>query len=241
MIKDFLSAQSDTIRLAYGKREFEYLRQSVMAGTSNEHDYLTDPTSVRRYWIIKLSELLGELNPIDFKKLEDEVHLLWGEAYQAYLDLREAQPHGSLHLGLKSREAILEQREIAEGSRRVTVTETIAEVIQEYLDTPHTASDVILDESGFAADDNDMRQVVRNMVTAKDAYEALRNEPILESYRNADVRTFGKALAIVKGWRCLGKVRRFAQPPVAWFCREFDGKMWVEAPAPRDEIDDLLG
>ena len=81
----------------------------------------------------------------------------------------------------------------------------------------------------------------RTHLTANEGHFRWPNEPILEAYRNADVRTFGKALAIVKGWRNLGKVRRFAQPPVAWFCREFDGKMWVEAPAPRDEIDDLLG
>ncbi len=45
LLKDFLSAGSDTIRLAYGKREVVYQRQSVMAATSNDDDFLSDPTS----------------------------------------------------------------------------------------------------------------------------------------------------------------------------------------------------
>lgn len=85
----------------------------------------------------------------------------------------------------------------------------ITRVIQDWLDQRFPASEVIVNDSGFAVDDGDERIVVRNMATAKEAFEALRNEAVMAPYRNADVRTYGKALARVPGWRSLGKVRRF--------------------------------
>jgi hypothetical protein len=171
--------------------------------------------------------------------------MIWGEAYQAYLDAREAAGTKPLHLGLKDREAIIEQRQIAERNRRHTATETIAEVIQEWLDTPYKATDVIVDADGFAADDDDERLVYRNMVTAREAYEAVRLDPILQPYRNADARTYGKALKLIAGWTEMPKKRRHGQNAV-WFFRNSDGPRWIEAPAENEadeaaEIDDLLG
>ncbi len=246
LLKDFLSAQVDVIRLAYGKRELEFPRQSVMVGTSNEHDYLTDPTSVRRYWVWKISPTLNEFNQIDQAKLLRERDMLLGEAYQVYLDRRKAQPQGELHLGLKTHEAIREQREIAEGSRRMTATEAIAEAITEWLDTPVTADQMELlsnDPIDQEFDDDAPSggpKFVRNMVTAKQAFEALRLEPVLQPYRNADVRTYGKALKLLDGWSELGQRRRHGQKAV-WFIRHEDGPEWIVAgEAAEVEVCDLL-
>ena len=232
-LKDFLSAQMDKIRLAYGKRELEFPRQSVMVGTSNDNDYLSDPTSVRRYWVWKVAAMLDEFNQIDQARLLANRHRIWGEAYQTYLDRRAAQPRGELHLGLKSREAILEQRQIAEGSRRQTATEAIAESVIEWLDTPISRDEMEVQATnpgGWDFDDEDPGGVkyVRNMVTAKQAFEALRLEPVLQPYRNADVRTFGKALKLVSGWTEMGKVRRHGTK-APWFYRQKDGPEWVES------------
>jgi hypothetical protein len=244
LLKSFLSRPVDTIRLAYGKREMDFPRLSVMVGTSNENDYLSDPTSVRRYWVWKVDPSFGELNRIDQESLLAIIHLVWGEAYQAYLDRREGQPYGVLHLGLKSTEAILEQRQIAEGSRRQSATEEIAEVIAEWLDRP-----VSRDEAEIMSrdpidlefdDDGDGPLMIRNMVTAKDAFVALRNEAMLAPYRNADVRTYGKALKLVPGWTELGKVRRHGSQQQVWFYRLEDGPLWLVAGDPVVEIENLL-
>ncbi|MFU1607367.1 VapE domain-containing protein [Sulfitobacter pontiacus] len=242
-LKDFLSAGSDTIRLAYGKREVKYERQSVMAATSNDDDFLSDPTSVRRFWVW-ITDTHEEFQ-IDQKMLKANLHLIWGEAYQAYLDMRAAQPKDDLHLGLQDPEAIREQRLIAEGNRKQTATEAIAEVIQEWLDEERPARLIEEDDTGFAADSDDETPMVRNMVSARDAFEALRNDPILQPYRNADSRTYGKALKMLPGWSEVGKCRRHGQNAV-WFKRNSDGPLWIEAeaknkPAALPEIDDLLG
>lgn len=165
--------------------------------------------------------------------------------YQAYLDLRAEQPHEELHLGLQDKDAIKEQRIIAQGNRKQTATESIAEVIEEWLDARALAHEVIRDEDGFAADDSDEREMWRNMVTPRDVYEALRHDPVLQAYRNADARTYGKALKLVPGWTEMGKVRRHGQNAV-WFKRNIDGPLWVEAESPKADpnkpaVDYLLG
>lgn len=81
----------------------------------------------------------------------------------------------------------------------------------------------------------------RTHLTANEGHFRWPNEPILEAYRNADVRTFGKALALVPGWRCRGRIRRHGSQQTVWFCRGEDDRMWAEAASPGDEIDDLLG
>lgn len=195
--------------------------------------WATDPTSNRRYWIWRTPR--DRFNPIDTDRLQERLPFIWGEAYQLYLDERKKQPEGELWLDLRSKEAILEQEEIAEASRKRTAVEEIADVIEEWLNTPREAHDIDV-EAGPEFDGEDL--VVRNMVTPMDAYRALYQDPRLHAYRNADVRTFGRALAKVPGWREIGRVRRHGSPQAVWFCRGKDGPLWV--PAPKDQADDLL-
>jgi len=242
MLKMRLSTARDTHRLAYAKREMEFPRQSIWVGTSNEDDYLTDPTSNRRFWVFRSPK--DRFNPIDTDKLERNLWRLWGAAYQAYLDWREEQPYGDLWLDLHDHQVILEAHNIAEASRKATATEMIAESIREWLDTPIPAEDAFVDEDGMTLSgyENDRTLVIRNMVTPKEAYEALRNETHMMAYRNADPRTYGKALKLVPGWRDLGKVRRHGTNQAVWFCRDKDGPLYVAAQThPDSEIDDLLG
>jgi len=49
-LKRFMTADSDTARMAYGRFSIDQLRSSVMIGTSNPEHYLNDPTGERRYW-----------------------------------------------------------------------------------------------------------------------------------------------------------------------------------------------
>jgi hypothetical protein len=60
------------------------------------------------------------------------------------------------------------------------------------------------------------------------------------SYRNADVRTFGKAFTYLKGWKCLGYVHRFGQK-APWYIREGqrDTRRFIPAPS-EDDYGDLI-
>lgn len=78
-LKDILTTTIDVYRKAYGVDDLAYPRQIVFAGTTNERDYLKDPTGNRRYWVV----LCGEL--IDVTALIQDRDQLWAQAYSEYL------------------------------------------------------------------------------------------------------------------------------------------------------------
>lgn len=203
------------------------------------HEILAPVRGLHRRWVFPSPKT--EHDPIDTDALQRRLWAIWGEAYQAYLDMREAQPHGALWLDLRDPKVQRERDQIAEGSRKKTVTEIVAEVIGAWLDERRPADEVMVDASGLTLDgyEGDETPMVRAMVTAEEATENLQHHPLLQAYRNLEKRTFGKALTKVPGWQEVGRVRRFGQPPKTWYGRGgYDGAVaWVPAP---EEEDDLL-
>jgi putative DNA primase/helicase len=75
--KQFFGASVDTFRPSYARRSIRLPRQCVFAGTTNQDEYLRDPTGNRRYWPIEcLFVKLAEL-----REVRDQ---LWAEAYHLY-------------------------------------------------------------------------------------------------------------------------------------------------------------
>lgn len=239
--KDFITKTEDKRRLAYAHRVGTYKRASVLVGSSNLDDILHDPTGNRRFWIWR--DIHKEGFSIDIDALIAAQPMLWGEAYDEYLNMRAEYSTGDLWLDLRTSEARAGQDALADSVRVRTVTELLSDAIQDWLDEPKPTNDVVLDESGFAADDDDTTLVVRNMICAKDALEGLKGDTVASSWRNADVRTYGAALKKLKGWTEMKKCRRHGSQQV-WFYRDEDGPLWV--PARQDpevqalEIHDLL-
>lgn len=76
-VKNFLSSQVDTYRASYGRRTQDYPRQVVFAGSTNDSEYLTDPTGARRFWPVRCAV-------IDLAAIERDRVQLWAEARAAY-------------------------------------------------------------------------------------------------------------------------------------------------------------
>ena len=57
-IKAFVASRMDWYRASFDKRPREYPRQLVFAGTTNEHQYLVDPTGNRRFWPISVTRVI---------------------------------------------------------------------------------------------------------------------------------------------------------------------------------------
>lgn len=92
-VKAFITARMDKFRPAYGRNEVEIPRRAVLIGTTNEGEFLTDPTGNRRFWPMSCTWRA------DVTAVLAERDALWGEALaraaageQAYLsDAQEAQ------------------------------------------------------------------------------------------------------------------------------------------------------
>jgi len=72
--KSFLSRQDDEYRPPYGRRMIKVPRQSVFIGTTNEEEYLKDPTGGRRFWPV-LCE-----SEFDLDGLRSNIEQMYAEA-----------------------------------------------------------------------------------------------------------------------------------------------------------------
>jgi predicted P-loop ATPase len=78
-VKAFLTSSVDVLRVPYGRSVDEFPRQSVIVGTSNEDDFLADPTGDRRYWVVPVRK------EIDIEGLKKERDQIWAAALDLYL------------------------------------------------------------------------------------------------------------------------------------------------------------
>lgn len=77
--KAFFSSATDRFRLPYGQRTARFPRQVVMAGTTNQQEYLKDWTGNRRFMPIDCGE-------VDIQGLQEVRDQLWAEADHRFKD-----------------------------------------------------------------------------------------------------------------------------------------------------------
>lgn len=83
-IKHYISKREDMFRPAYGRTVETYKRQCVFFGTTNNKDFLRDPTGNRRFMPIDVRPEYATKSVAD-DLTQDEVDQIWAEAYQLYL------------------------------------------------------------------------------------------------------------------------------------------------------------
>lgn len=122
-IKHFLSKTEDRYRLAYGRRTENFPRQCVFFGTTNDYDFLRDPTGDRRWWPVDVGH--GKPKKDIFRDLtSEEVGQVWAEAM-------EMESAG---------ESTVMERELAEAAREMQHEHTEVDertgLVEEFLNTP---------------------------------------------------------------------------------------------------------
>lgn len=139
-VKKFVSQTSDRVRLAYERAAANYLRQSIIMGSTNDDAYLRDDTGGRRFWPIRCNvDRIGGSIPIE--KLRRNLDQLWAEAVVLYREMRKSQPHGPLPLYLAD-EGSRKHAERLQATRRVgNVWDDWAAQIDEWADTPMPIGD----------------------------------------------------------------------------------------------------
>lgn len=84
-LKAFMTLQREWIRPLYARLPVQLLRHSLMAGTTNEHEFFTDTTGNRRYWVIPIS-----VDKIDVNWVTANRDRIWAAAVAAY---KSGEPH----------------------------------------------------------------------------------------------------------------------------------------------------
>lgn len=82
-IKHFISKQEDTFRPAYGKTTETFKRQCIFIGTTNDENFLRDPTGNRRWLPVDVHK--ERARKCSIKGLDEhEIGQIWAEAYKMY-------------------------------------------------------------------------------------------------------------------------------------------------------------
>lgn len=135
-IKHFLADIETTVRMAYARNATTFKRQQVFMGSTNNDEYLADPTGNRRFWPIRV-----ETDWIDVNTLKDEIEQMWAEAVYLYRVMRKEQPTGTLPLYLTGEGAKAEALARQEDRRQLTEADIYEGQIGEWVDKPYRDGD----------------------------------------------------------------------------------------------------
>ncbi|MEV2294895.1 virulence-associated E family protein [Paenibacillus larvae] len=82
-IKQFITKRSDKYRVAYDRVITDFPRKCVFFGSTNNWDFLKDPTGNRRFWPVSVKPERRTKNVFE-DLTEYEIGQIWAEALQAY-------------------------------------------------------------------------------------------------------------------------------------------------------------
>lgn len=214
-IKHFISKPEDRYRVAYGKRTENFPRQCIFIGTTNNKDFLRDPTGNRRFWPVDIDETNATKSV--FNNLnEAEVSQIWAEAVEIYSQGED------LFLSKEIEDLARDQQNLhAEVDDR-------AGMIQKYLDTllPETWQDMDLQQRRNYYIDPALAAtgyLTRERVCVAEIWCELFIKPLAEMSRHntKDIHNIMKNMAgweeskcpvLVKGYGRQRVYRRYTRP-----------------------------
>ena len=79
-LKRFITSRKNDFRMPYERSVLSYPRRCVLVGTTNETEFLNDPTGSRRFWIIPTNK------EIPTEKVSQQRDKIWATAYHLYKD-----------------------------------------------------------------------------------------------------------------------------------------------------------
>ncbi len=76
-LKAFIARQTDHFRPSYGRAVIGHDRCAVIVGTTNEREFLADPTGSRRFWVVPVDD-------VNLDRIREWREQLWAEAVEAF-------------------------------------------------------------------------------------------------------------------------------------------------------------
>lgn len=114
-VKAFVSRRADTFRPPYGRTTATYQRSCVIVGSTNENEFLNDPTGSRRFWVVRIPKGAA----IDIGQVSALRDQLWAEAVHRYRagEIHYLQPEED-----RARELAAEQYRVRDAWEEVVET-----------------------------------------------------------------------------------------------------------------------
>lgn len=201
-VKQFITKQSDRFRPAYGRRTVNNPRQCVIFGTTNENQFLRDPTGNRRFWVVDTPNALHRGLLPALANLDDAmVRLIWGEAVEIYKAGEPLYLTGELEAAAQEKQACYEEENPSAG--------LVEDYLERLLPTGWGDMDLYTRRQWLETDaeGTEPRQTV---CTLEIWAEALgRNPDRLDRYGSKEVRDI---MANLPGWRYQGQSLKTVKP-----------------------------
>lgn len=198
-VKHFISKQVDTFRAAYARTAETYPRQCVFFGTTNNKDFLRDPSGNRRFMPVDIhpdrvtKDVFSDLTP-------EEVDQIWAEAVLLY---KAGEP---LFLnGEALMQATQEQLDHSEvDERQGLIEEFLARPLPDWWDTMD-----IGERRAYLFDRNATGAVKREAVCVAEIWcECFgRERTDMDKYKTREINDIMRGL---KGWRAAKGTRNFS-------------------------------
>ncbi len=116
-LKNFITERVDTFRRPYGYSDLDHPRRFVFGGSTNDDEFLTDPTGSRRYWVIEINEM------IDTAAIQENRDEIFRAAY--IMKLHGDEPY------LKPEESVTNEERNSTHKKVTLLEEAIAEIVHE--------------------------------------------------------------------------------------------------------------
>lgn len=195
-VKHFISKQEDIFRPAYARAAETYPRQCVFFGTTNNREFLRDPTGNRRFMPVDIHRE-NAIKDI-FTDLDGEVDQIWAEAVQIW---KAGEP---LYLtGVAEQMAAERQKSHAEVDERYGL-------IEDYLNRPLPKDWDLIDLAGrqMFLQSGDMGEIPRETVCVAEIWtECLgKNKEDMDRYKTREINDIMRRM---EGWQLSGSTKNF--------------------------------
>jgi putative DNA primase/helicase len=175
-IKNWMTQTLDEVRIPFARKTVTYPRQFVFAATTNNYDYLKDPTGNRRYWPITVDK------HIDMELLEEIKPQLWAEAVSLY--------KSGLYIGPTLEENELAEKERAKRFQSDAWDEMVIKIV-ERIGLDEFTTQIILDQMGLKTTEKNESAVRR--IASILRQNGFNNRPSWDSTARKTVRVWSKA------------------------------------------------
>ncbi|MFZ5650134.1 MAG: VapE domain-containing protein, partial [Bacillota bacterium] len=195
-IRQFLSKTSDYFRKSYGHRAEEFPRRCVFFGTTNDQEYLNDPTGNRRFWPVEAEvQKPTKSVPLD---LDDERDQLWAEAVMRWRLGETLYLPSEMEEEVKRRHEKHVERDPLQGQIEIFLSRPIPEDWQKWSFDRRQ----MFWSGGIAGD---IKLVPRDRVCPAEIWKECLNERKLMT--KADAARINAILQILPGWEKTNLIR----------------------------------